>query len=111
MTGIVQHMPCGVLVFDEETCLTLANERALEMLSPRGSDGATRPGDAFVPHPSDMLEDRLLGPCRALVGLALGGSVVGDRELQIQTRGPETECSSDRRRRYARLTARSGAPW
>jgi signal transduction histidine kinase len=87
VTGIVQHMPCGVLVFDEDACLTLANERALEMLSPRRADDDPPPGDALVPHPSDMLEDRLLGPCRALVGLALGGSVVGDRELEIETSG------------------------
>lgn len=87
VTGIVQHMPCGVLVFDEDGCLTLANERALDMLSPRGSDSDLRLDHALVPHPSDILEDRLLGSCRPLVGLALGGSVVGDRELAIQTPG------------------------
>ena len=82
VTSIVQHMPCGVLVFDKDACMTLANERALEMLSPEPSDSDAVPGSPFVPHPSDMLEDRLLGPCRALVARALGGSIVGDRELE-----------------------------
>ena len=87
VTGIVQHMPCGVLVFDDDACLTLANERALEMLSPRCVGDDSPPDEASVPHPSDMLHERLLGPCRSLVALALGGSVVGDRELEIRPPG------------------------
>ena len=87
VTSIVQHMPCGVLVFDSEACLTLANERALEMLSPERSVGGQGSGSEPVPHPSHLLDERLLGPCRALVALALGGSIVGDRELEIQPSG------------------------
>jgi PAS domain S-box-containing protein len=83
VTGIVKHMPCGVLVFDNDSCLTLANERALEMLSPTPSDADGPLGDAWVPHPSALLEERLLNPCRSLVARALGGSVVSDRELQM----------------------------
>jgi signal transduction histidine kinase len=41
--------------------------------------------DAFVPHPSALLEERLLNPCRTLVAWALGGSVVSDREILIST--------------------------
>jgi PAS domain S-box-containing protein len=82
ITGIVQHMPCGVLVFDTDSCLTLANERALEMLSPTSAPGAEPFGPGAAPPPSALLDERLLNPCRVLVALALGGSVVSDRELQ-----------------------------
>ena len=79
VTGIVQHMPCGVLVFDTQSCLTLANERALEMLSPAPSVDGEADGESTVPPPSALLDERLLNPCRSLVARALGGSVVSDR--------------------------------
>ena len=80
VTGIVQHMPCGVLVFDMTGCLTLANERAVEMLSIDDATPGTS-GRSLVPHPTDLLDDRLLAPCRTLVARALAGNVVRDREL------------------------------
>lgn len=89
VTGIVQHMPCGVLVFDTQSCLTLANERALEMLSPPRSQGGDADGGRTVPPPSALLEERLLNPCRSLVARALGGSVVSDRELELSAPGDE----------------------
>jgi signal transduction histidine kinase len=82
VTGIVQHMPCGVLVFDMDSCLTLANERAVEMLSPTPV-GVDALGAGEAPPPSALLDERLLNPCRVLVARALGGSVVSDRELQL----------------------------
>ncbi|MFN8635331.1 MAG: PAS domain-containing protein [Chloroflexota bacterium] len=92
VTGIIQHMPCGVLVFDRDGCLTLANERALEILSldapPENEDDALLDRSP-IPHPSLLLENRLLSPCRALVARALGGSVVDEREIQIEAPGAE----------------------
>jgi PAS domain S-box-containing protein len=88
VTGIVQHMPCGVVVFDTQGCLTLANERALEMLSPDSPpDAGDDDAAATVPPPRALLDERLLNPCRALVARALGGSVVSDRELHISPDG------------------------
>lgn len=82
--GIIQHMPCGVLVFDATGCLTLANERAIEMLSPALPDHADAvPGDGVVPLPGNLLDDRLLGHCRSLVGRALEGASVRDEELHL----------------------------
>jgi signal transduction histidine kinase len=89
VTGIVQHMPCGVLVFDTQSCLTLANERALEMLSPSPSLDGDADGESTVPPPSALLDERLLNPCRSLVARALGGSVITDRELELAGPGRE----------------------
>jgi signal transduction histidine kinase len=80
-------MPCGVLVFDTQGCLTLANERALEMLSPDSPVGAGADDSLTVPPPRALLDERLLNPCRALVARALGGSMVSDRELHISPYG------------------------
>ncbi|MCC7370526.1 MAG: PAS domain-containing protein [Chloroflexi bacterium] len=90
VTGIVQHMPCGVLVFDGDGILILANEQATDMLSPAPSVTGTSAGaTGTVLHPSQLLDARLLGPCRALVSRALGGKVVSGQELRLGLAGGE----------------------
>ena len=85
VTGIIQYMPCGVLVFDTDGILVMANEQAMDMLTPSSPD--TDPGTEAVLHPSQLLDARLLSPCRALVNRALGGKPVSGQELQLGPSG------------------------
>lgn len=86
VTGIIQHMPCGVLVFDTDGILVLANEQAMDMLTPHAASSDGLDGESVL-HPSQLLDARLLSPCRALVNRALGGKPVSGQELQLGPSG------------------------
>ncbi|MGE3269806.1 MAG: PAS domain S-box protein [Chloroflexota bacterium] len=84
--NIIQFMPCGVLVFDADGILNLANEQAMDMLSMQTSNGWAGREPAIL-HPTQLLDDRLLNPCRSLVTRALGGRAISGEELPLGAEG------------------------